>query len=245
MAVTGATPIVNAGISGVSVTTGSFTPSAGDVLIAFCVGRGSSALIPTISDSQGGTWEPIGAGIDQGFVTARLFARKIGSTPSAMTATVNSGGGTQTGVMIYAFAGAGTNFTNFQSQSSLGTSHAVTMSPYAASSRVMTFMIINSGTAQAAPTGGFDEIHDTNLATNVRCQTAHASSAASTSIGWTSNNSDTICFAVEIKEPAVAPSGSVVKVRVAGVDRTGVCRVYLGGTWIAKPLKVMKDGNWH
>lgn len=201
MAVSAASPVINAGASAASVTTASFTPTADDLLIAFCVARGASATIPTISDSQGGTWEPIGAGIDQGFVTARLFARKIGSTPSAVTVTVNSGAGTQTGVMIYSSAGAGTDFTNFQAESSLGTAHAVTMSPYAAGSRVMTFMIINSGTAQAAPTGGFSEIHDTNLATNVRCQTAHASSAASTSISWTSNNSDTICFAVEIKEP--------------------------------------------
>ncbi|RVM15366.1 hypothetical protein [Sinorhizobium meliloti] len=245
MAVGIPTTVADAGASATSVTTASFTPEANILLIAFCVARGGSAVIPTMSDSQGGTWEPIGTGIDQGFITAHLFARQIGTTPSAMTVTVSSPGATQTGVMIQGLSGAGSSFTNFQSVSSLGTSRSVTIDAASTGSMVLGFQVINSGTAQPAPTG-LTETRDTSIATNVRCQLAYDDYlTAPTSITWTSNSADAIAFALEIKEPAVAGSGSLTKVWIGGAWHASTVKVYVGGSWVAKTLKSRKSGNWY
>lgn len=201
MAVGVPTTVADAGGSATSVTTTSFTPAANTLLVAFCVARGASAVIPTISDSQGGTWEAIGTGIDQGFVTARLFARQIGSTPSAMTVTVSSPGATQTAVMIQGLTGAGNSFTNFQSAASLGTSRSVTIDAALTGSMVLGFQVINSGTAQPAPTG-LTETRDVSIATNVRIQLAYDDYlSAPTTVTFTSNNADAIAYVLEIKEP--------------------------------------------
>ncbi|RVJ16531.1 hypothetical protein CN184_28500 [Sinorhizobium medicae] len=245
MAVGIPTTVVDAGASAATVTTTSFTPEANILLIAFCMARGGSAVIPTISDSQGGTWEPIGTGIDQGFITARLFARQIGVTPSAMTVTVTSTGATQTAVAIQGLTGAGNSFTNFQSVSSLGTSRSVTIDAASSGSMLLAFQVINSGTAQPAPTG-LTETRDFSIATNVRCLLAFDDYlTAPTSITWTSNNADAIAFALEVKEPAVSSSGSLTKVWTGGAWRTSTVKVYVGGSWVTKPLKARKSGNWY
>ncbi|MDW9768619.1 hypothetical protein [Sinorhizobium meliloti] len=245
MAVGAPTTVADAGADATSATTVSFTPTANILLVAFCVARGGSAVIPSISDSQGGTWEPIGTGIDQGFVTARLFARQIGASPSAMTVTVSSTGATQTGVMIQGLSGAGNSFTNFQSVSSLGTSRSVTIAPASTGSMVLGFQVINSGSAQPAPTG-LTETRDTTIATNVRCQLAYDDYlTAPTSITWTSNNADAIAFALEVKEPAASSTGSVTKVWTGGAWKTCVVKVYIGGTWVTKTLKSRKGGVWY
>ncbi|MDX1114798.1 hypothetical protein GOL31_23645 [Sinorhizobium medicae] len=245
MAVGVPTAVVDAGASATTVTTTSFTPEANILLIAFCVARGGSAVIPTISDDQGGTWEPIGTGIDQGFITARLFARQIGTTPSVMTVTASSTGATQTAVAIQGLSGAGNSFTNFQSVSSLATSRSVTIDAASTGSMVLGFQVINSGTAQPAPTG-LTETRDFTIATNVRVQLAYDDYlTAPTSITWTSNNADAIAFALEVKEPVVSGSGSLTKVWTGGAWKTSTVKVYIGETWVTKTLKSRKGGVWY
>lgn len=200
-----ATPQI--GATAASVTTASFTPTANALLIAFCAGRGSSATIPTISDSLGGTWTPIGTGNDAGNVTGRLFYQVAGASPSAMTVTVNTTGGTQAAVGVIEVSGAGTDFSNQVGINAAG-DPSVTMGAYTAGSRVMVFGIGNAGAAWTSPTG-FTELFDSEVATNLRLVPSYNDSSASTSLSWVSAATDSIGFGLEIKEAATgAISGS-------------------------------------
>ncbi|MDX0921805.1 hypothetical protein GOE04_11560 [Sinorhizobium medicae] len=201
-----ATPQI--GATAASVTTASFTPTANALLIAFCAGRGSSATIPTISDSLGGTWTPIGTGNDAGNVTGRLFYQVAGASPSAMTVTVNTTGGTQAAVGVIEVSGAGTDFSNYQVGINAAGDPSVTMGAYTAGSRVMVFGIGNAGAAWTSPTG-FTELFDSEVATNLRLVPSYNDSSASTSLSWVSTATDSIGFGLEIKEAAAgAISGS-------------------------------------
>ncbi|WP_158244109.1 hypothetical protein [Sinorhizobium medicae] len=201
-----ATP--QAGATAASVTTASFTPTANALLIAFCAGRGSSATIPTISDSLGGTWTPIGTGNDAGNVTGRLFYQVAGASPSAMTVTVNTTGGTQAAAGVIEVSGAGTDFSNYQVGINAAGDPSVTMGAYTAGSRVMVFGIGNAGAAWTSPTG-FTELFDSEVATNLRLVPSYNDSSASTSLSWVSAATDSIGFGLEIKEAAAgAISGS-------------------------------------
>ncbi|MDX0467451.1 hypothetical protein GOC67_16595 [Sinorhizobium medicae] len=201
-----ATPQI--GATAASVTTASFTPTANALLIAFCAGRGSSATIPTISDSLGGTWTPIGTGNDAGNVTGRLFYQVAGASPSAMTVTVNTTGGTQAAVGVIEVSGAGTDFSNYQVGINAAGDPSVTMGAYTAGSRVMVFGIGNAGAAWTSPTG-FTELFDSEVATNLRLVPSYNDSSASTSLSWVSAATDSIGFGLEIKEAATgAISGS-------------------------------------
>ncbi|WP_208179113.1 hypothetical protein [Sinorhizobium medicae] len=200
-----ATPQI--GATAASVTTASFTPTANALLIAFCAGRGSSATIPTISDSLSGTWTPIGTGNDAGNVTGRLFYQVAGASPSAMTVTVTTGG-TQTAVGVIELTDAGTDFSNYQAGTNAVGDPSVTMSAYSSGSRVMAFGIGNAGAAWTSPTG-FTELFDSEVATNLRLVPSYNDSSASTSLSWVSAATDSIGFGLEIKEAAAgAISGS-------------------------------------
>lgn len=195
------TTSATAGTSTASTTTASFTPTANALLIALCAARGASATIPTISDSQGGTWTPFAAGIDQGFITSRLFWRQIGATPSAMTVTCQSTSPTQTSIAVIEITGASTDFSNFQSGSSGGGTTGVTMAAYQPGSIAVGFININAG-ANSTPPTDFTELFDSLLATNLRSAISYDMSNPTTSLSWTANVADTIVWAVEIKEPA-------------------------------------------
>ncbi|KKA13705.1 hypothetical protein VP03_12245 [Sinorhizobium meliloti] len=200
--------LTTAGATATSVTTASFTPSANALVIACCVGRGSSATIPSISDSLGGTWTAIGAGADAGNVTGRLFYQVASASPSAMTVTVNTTGGTQSAVGIIEVSDAGTDFSNYQAGINAAGDPSVTMGAYSSGSRIMVFGIGNAGAAWASPSG-FTELFDSEVATNVRLVPSYNDSSASTSLSWTSAATDSIGFGLEIKEPAAgAVSGS-------------------------------------
>ncbi|MFQ6186345.1 hypothetical protein ACLMJV_31145 [Sinorhizobium meliloti] len=200
--------LTTAGATATSVTTAGFTPSANALVIACCVGRGSSATIPTISDSLGGTWTAIGAGADAGNVTGRLFYQVASASPSAMTVTVNTTGGTQSAVGVIEVSGAGTDFSNYQAGINAAGDPSITMAAYTAGSRVMVFGIGNAGAAWTSPSG-FTELFDSEVATNVRLVPSYNDSSASTSLSWTSAATDSIGFGLEIKEAvAGAVSGS-------------------------------------
>lgn len=195
------TTSATAGTSTASTTTASFTPTADSLLIALCAARGSSASIPTISDSQGGTWTPFAAGIDQGFITSRLFWRQIGSTPSAMTVTCEATSPTQTSIAVIEITGASTDFSNFGSASSGGPTIGITMGAYQPSSICVGFININAG-ANSTPPTGFTEMFDSLIATNLRSAISYDMSNPTTSLSWSANTADMIAWAVEIKEPA-------------------------------------------
>src|SRR5262245_34499071 len=100
-------PVAQIGATAATVTTASFTPTAVALLIAMLSARGSSAVIPTISDSLGGTWTPFSAGLSSGSgsgkTTARMFWKV--ATATAQTVTCTSTAATQVGISITSFTG--------------------------------------------------------------------------------------------------------------------------------------------
>src|SRR5262245_56919245 len=84
-----------------ALTTGSFTPAAGDLLIAFC-GATGQGLSGTVTDSQGLGWTNV-AQADKNTNADRMIAA-IANAPaaaSAMTVTYTPAGSpTSTGVVI-------------------------------------------------------------------------------------------------------------------------------------------------
>ncbi|RVQ68150.1 hypothetical protein [Sinorhizobium medicae] len=222
-----ATPQI--GATAASVTTASFTPTANALLIAFCAGRGSSATIPTISDSLGGTWTPIGTGNDAGNVTGRLFYQIAGASPSAMTVTVNTTGGTQAAVGVIEVSGAGTDFSNYQVGINAAGDPSVTMGAYTAGSRVMVFGIGNAGAAWTSPTG-FTELFDSEVATNLRLVPSYNDSSASTSLSWVSAATDSIGFGLEIKEAAAGAISGAASITEAGHAVAGTSALRIAST---------------
>ncbi|WP_457659454.1 hypothetical protein [Sinorhizobium medicae] len=207
-----ATPQI--GATAASVTTASFTPTANALLIAFCAGRGSSATIPTISDSLGGTWTALGTGNDAGNVTGRLFYQVASASPSATTVTVTTGG-TQTAVGVIELIDAGTDFSNYQAGTNAAGDPSITMSAYSSGSRVMAFGIGNAGAAWTSPTG-FTELFDSEVATNLRMVPSYNDSSASTSLSWVSAATDSIGFGLEIKEAAAGAISGTASITQAG-----------------------------
>ncbi|MDX1201089.1 hypothetical protein GOL94_27545 [Sinorhizobium medicae] len=222
-----ATPQI--GATAASVTTASFTPTANALLIAFCAGRGSSATIPTISDSLGGTWTPIGTGNDAGNVAGRLFYQVAGASPSAMTVTVNTTGGTQAAVGVIEVSGAGTDFSNYQVGINAAGDPSVTMGAYTAGSRVMVFGIGNAGAAWTSPTG-FTELFDSEVATNLRLVPSYNDSSASTSLSWVSAATDSIGFGLEIKEAAAGAISGTASITEAGDAVAGTSALRIAST---------------
>lgn len=196
--------VTQAGASGVTATTASFTPLANAVLIAFCAFRGSSGVIPTISDSIGSTWTPIAAGQDAGFVGGRLFYQETGGSPAARTVTCTSTGATQTGIAIAVVTGAGTDFSNYNFDLTTGTSQSVTMAPYVSTSQVLAGTVDNSGGTQNYPSA-FDELFDAAPATNLRMSMATApATTAPETINTSGSSSDNYAWGLEIKEGGAA-----------------------------------------
>ncbi|PND22325.1 hypothetical protein CN934_05235 [Ensifer sp. MMN_5] len=220
-----------AGATGTSVMSASFTPSANALVIACCAGRGSSATIPTISDSLGGTWTAIGAGADAGNVTGRLFYQVASASPSAMTVTVNTTGGTQAAVGIIEVSDAGTDFSNYQAGINAAGDPSVTMGAYSSGSRVMVFGIGNAGAAWTSPSG-FTELFDSEVATNVRLVPSYNDSSASTSLSWTSAATDSIGFGLEIKEAAAGAISGSASITEAGDTVAGSSLIAIAGAAI-------------
>lgn len=188
------------GASAVNCTTASFTPLADAVLIAFCMFRGASGVIPSISDSLGGTWTPIAAGQDGGFVGGRLFYQETGSSPAARTVTCSSAGATQTAISIAMVTGAGTDFSNYNFDITTGESQQINLAPYTAGSMILAGLVDNAGSSQTYP-GPYTELYDANLATNTRSSMAYQSaSTADTTIDIIGGGSDNYAWGLEIKE---------------------------------------------
>jgi hypothetical protein len=151
--------------------------------------------------------------------------------------------------MVLEFTGAGTDFSNFQAvAAATGTSHTANMAAYASGSQVVGFVVTNAGQAMPPPSD-FTEIYDNNPVINTRVQLQYASGAtAPTTITWTTSNSATVAFGLEVKEPGSTepPTGSsVTKVWTGGAWHPSTVKVYTGGAWVTKPLKARKGSSWY
>lgn len=214
-----ATPAV--GATATSVTTASFTPTAGSLLLAFAAARAAAAEIPTISDTLGNTWTQVDpSGTDFSNITAKLWYRVVEGSPAARTVTASSTGATQVGLAIVSISGAGTDFSNFQIGTNGAGDPSVTMAAYAASSIALGFYAGNAGGSNPTVPTGYTSLTNSQIATNIRFAVAHDTTSPSTSMAWVGPSTDSICFGVEIKE-ATAAGAHTLTANTAAVTLIG------------------------
>ncbi|MDX0227175.1 hypothetical protein RWA06_04595 [Sinorhizobium meliloti] len=198
-----ATPAV--GATATSATTASFTPTAGNLLLAFAAARAAAAEIPTVSDTLGNTWTQVDtSGTDFSNITAKLWYQVVEGSPSARTVTASSTGATQVGLAVVSISGAGTDFSNFQIGTNGAGDPSVTMAAYAASSIALGFYAGNAGGSNPTIPTGYTSLSNSQIATNIRFAVVHDTTSPSTSMAWVGPSTDSICFGVEIKEAAAA-----------------------------------------
>lgn len=214
---------VNRGVAGgtTTATTSSFTPSADDLLICIVHGRRNTSLPaqPTISDSLGGTWTEV---IDQSYdpganprVRARMFRQRIGGSPASMTVTGTISDGTITGVGVISVSGASDDLSNVVANNNATGDPSCTVAAVAGTSAVAGFCACNA-TNLVTQVAGFTELFDTTINAAMQLECAYDLSSPSTTLSWTSTNTNTIGIAFEIKE---ASAGGVT-VNVTGQEAT-------------------------
>jgi hypothetical protein len=86
-----------------TITSASFTPANGTLLVAYCAmgnGVGSASSLGAVTDSLGGTWSRLGPGDASGTGgVAEIWARDI-TTGAAMTVTYDPGGAAASGLAL-------------------------------------------------------------------------------------------------------------------------------------------------
>lgn len=198
---------VNRGTAGgtTTATTASFTPGAGDTLLAFVFGRRSTVAPaqPTISDSLGGTWTEIADVTYDTGANPRLRARLFRSVASgsAMTVTGAISDGTTTGIMVVSVSGVGTDFSNFGSNTNAAGDPSITLTAPGATSAVVGFTAQNA-TNLVTQVASYTELTEFTANAAMRGEACYDISSPASTVSWTSTNTLSIGIAVELKEPA-------------------------------------------
>jgi hypothetical protein len=233
------------GATSTTVTTASFTPAVGTLLVA-CVGaRPSVSTAPTISDSLGGTWtEFAGSSVATGNIRGRMWWQLV-TAATARTVTVVSASATQIAVGIVGATNANaTDFSNFAVPVYNATGDpSVTLAALAANSIVIGFLIGNAGATGSTPPSGYAELYDALPATNLRMSVVHDMTSPGATLAWVSPSTDSYGFALEIKEAAGA-AGSVLKVWTGSAWAEKPAKVWTGSAWVTKPVKVWNGSAW-
>lgn len=234
MAIGTPTHLIAAGATATTATSASFTPSANVRIFALCAARGSTAAVPTISDSLGGTWTAVeGSGIDAGAICGAVYYQDIGSSPAARTVTVTATGTpTQVGCEVFEISGTGEISSNFHSNVNAAGDPSVTMSAYAATSILVALGVGNAGSTWTQPTG-CTEIYDLAPATNVRLNVSYDMTSPATSLTWTSTSTDSIGYGLEITEAAAvgAVTGALAATEAGGEGFAGSGAVLVSGSF--------------
>jgi hypothetical protein len=195
------TPVV--GTAGTTATTASFTPTANAVLFALGGSRQALGVVPTISDSLGGTWTPVNnAGLETGNINGSVHYQVVSGSPSAMTVTATSTGASQTAIGIVQVTGINTDFSNYQEDTDTAGDPSLTLSAYASGSGALGFAVGNAGGSGFTQPSGFTELNDTSPVTNLRFNICYDITSPGTALSWTGVSTDTVAFGFEIKEAA-------------------------------------------
>lgn len=184
----------NAGAAGTSSgATGSFTPSAGETLIAWVLARNASAYpVNSITDSLGGSWTRLGSADFQGpatnaFVSVGLFYQVIGGSPAAMTVTGTSSNGSTTAVLVVSATALAT-VTNFAGYPSATTPNTGTLTGDA----ILTYNGRQTTSTVTTPTGYTALIASTGYNAQLAHRAAYDLSSPGTQNWTTGNNNVTV-----------------------------------------------------
>lgn len=153
-------------------TTASFTPAAGDILVAFCQTTGIAAGTTAVSDTQSGSWtflNPPGH-VAQGSNTTRLgfWVRAGRVAASSMTVTATQASSTGGGLIIFRLAGVRRTGTGIvrsygsQDTQTAGTTPApvLNLTPLP-TSIILIGLLCATATNCAVPRSGYTESIDT------------------------------------------------------------------------------------
>ena len=193
------------GGGGSTLTTASFTPAAGSLLLAG-VGRRYNSGLPaasTITDTLGLTWHALtfspAATYDAGSGTRlRLSASWAIATGAAMMVTASQASDPKTRLVVTEFPRALAAISNFIANASATADPSAVMSTPGAAS--LSFAIgVFAGTDAVSPPTGFTELHEsTTAAHQLIVQTAYKLVPTDTAT-WSSTNSIGIGGIFEIK----------------------------------------------
>lgn len=109
MAITYRTSFAGGGTSLTADRTIAFTPTAGDLLLAFCTVTGNTNAAPTFTDDQSGVWDRIATGLWATSANcSALFVRQTVATAVLHTATYATGSNTAGEIVVVALQGSST-----------------------------------------------------------------------------------------------------------------------------------------
>lgn len=200
------TPI-NRGTNGggsTSATVASFTPNAGELLVAVVGTRRSTGVsaTPTVSDSLGLTWTEI---ILQTYDTGsnpRLVMRALWAvaTGAAMTVSAACADSTNIGLSVVGVTGAGTVFTNAGGNNNAAGDPSVVLAAPAATSAILGWAVFVGGNA-VSPPSGYTELVEFNVASGSGpMEVCYDTTSPSATVSWVTSNISSVGIAMEVQE---------------------------------------------
>lgn len=230
-----------------TVTSAAFTPSANSRLWAIASARGSSVVVPTISDSLGGSWTLLpSSGIDQGNIDGAIYYRDIGASPASMTVTCASTAATQVGLMLFDITGAGTDLSNFATDVDTAGDPSLSL-PQApgATGYTIAAIIRNAGTATVTAPTGYSQAYNAQAATNLYHGLYVDASSAAQAQAWVSTSTDAIAYGLEFRESGGPPAMKGMKVwNGSAWTAEKPVKVWTGSAWVQKPVKRWNGSAW-
>ena len=211
MAISAVTVHVNSGAAATSFTSASFTPAANSMLVAFQNARTGASAIPTAPTGTGLTWTLVpGTNVSAGAgnLKSSTYIAEVGSSPSAITATVTSAGAIAVSLLIFGFTGASTDTSNVGVATDTAGDPAPTNSAMAATSLGVALNAQNAGAAPtASPSAqGYVSVVNSAPATNIRHTLFTDSASPANAVSWVTTGTDSIGILWEVKEAAAAPA---------------------------------------
>lgn len=199
------TPTVGAG--GTSITTASFTPTLGALLIALGSCRGASLPGALTLNPSALTWTPLVADLfDDGAaprVRARAWAAVV-SAATAMTVQVTSTSAGKCALAIVQITGAGGIPSNYASSNDSGADMTVVLPSAPAASSTVVGWYAAGGSTAVSPPAGFTELDDQVFSSDLRVQAVYDAVSAATSTSWSTTNTNGVGILVEVQESSGA-----------------------------------------
>ena len=240
-------------------TTGSFTPAAGDLLVAI-VGIATLDTAPTMSDSQSGAWTLVDTFRSQATTGGlRMYVRNTSAPNTSMTVTMTSTGDAGGGLAVLSVtdvsvfgAGAVRSSGGQADVASATPAPVLNQTPRSTNAIITAVMDNTNGSANGSPRTSpvYTEHYDQGFTTPPTGIAVHSVNSGETSATITYGGSTPSTFAsiaIEINSP-VPKSGITESPRSAsGGDattyaETGTCTAAFTGSG-AKQLTVQRSGS--
>lgn len=195
------------GAGGTGITTASFTPTLGALLIALGACRGSSLPGALTLNPSALTWTPLVADLfDDGAVPrvrGRAWAAVV-SSASPMTVQVSSTSAGKCALAIVQITGAAGIPSNYASSNDSGADMTVVLSSAPAASSTVIGWYAAAGSTAVAPPSGYTELDDQVFNSDLRVQAIYDAVSAATSTSWSSTNANGVGILLEVQESSGA-----------------------------------------